>query len=538
VNLRVLAAGAAAVVPTTVLPPAMAAHALTTHAPVSQLSGPSWWSGFLAHSTDLGPASQVRLGVLVNLRASARGTAVAKRAVSQWAVLHALAARFYADGAVALLAGPAPQLGAAFGARVDDWRSPAGTFFAAAKAQPVVPTELRPYVSGIGRLSSYSDWQLDDVGGDGLSPAELLEVYDARSLSQELGGAGETVVAFEVDGYSKQDLDSFSSRYRLPKFFSGPGRLVVSGGSAGKVQGETDMDLETLREVAPRAKLVYFNLAGVKAESTAGALVSAFSEAAKDWPGAIWALSLGLCEKLFSFNDLVAINKVVASAEAAGTSVFAASGDTAGLDCTGWDSRSWGSVPNQNDVGVQVPAVLPTVTGVGGTTLTLSPTGTYLSEAAWYYPALGQGTGGGISSMIARPSWQVGPGLPQPTPSSGREVPDVAALADPVTGNAIIEGGSLAEGNGTSLATPVWAGFMALIDAYLRSVGDRPVGFANADLYYLASHSPPYRPFHLISSGGNALYYNGAGYNPTTGLGSPDVWQLARDFAWLARGQR
>ena len=524
-----------------VAPPVAAGQPSTTAQPstgsqlgngVRQLSGPKWWAEFLAHSRDLGPAGSQATGTVLDLTLGADGQDVA-----DWAQRHGLAFHIYANGRVGIVSGSGARLGAAFGVKVDEWLSPTGAHFVAAKGQPKVPASLRAQVSGVGRVSSYAAWGDDDFPAGGLSPAGLLTVYDAGPLARRFSGAGETVVAFEVDGYSKADLDGFAKKYHLPLFFRGPGRLVVHGGPAGPVQGESDMDLETLREIVPGARLVYFNLAGVKATSTAGALVEAFSQAARRWPGAIWTLSLGLCEKLFSFDDLVAVNKVVAAAEAAGTTVFAASGDTAGLDCTGWDSRSWGSAPSAGDVGVQVPAVLPGVTGVGGTALVLSASGSYSSEAAWYYPALGQGTGGGVSTLIGQPRWQSGPGLPAPSSGRGREVPDVAAIADPVTGNAIVQAGEPSEGNGTSLATPVWAGFMALIDAYLRAKGDRPVGFANADLYYLAGHSPPYPPFHVVRAGGNAVYLNGSAYSPTTGLGSPDVWGLARDFAWLARRQ-
>jgi kumamolisin len=495
---------------------------------ISQLTGSKWWSEFLAHSKELGPARAQRASVVVELRGPpARG------AVAKWAALHHLSAKFYAGGQVAVLRGSAGELGKCFSVQVDLFRASGGQHFVAAGGQPSIPTRLKAYVTGIGRVSSYEGWQDDYVPGGGLTPSGLLEAYDASALRAKTDGAGETVVAFEIDGYSQRDLDDFVSRYKLPAFFSGSNRLVVHGGEAGAPQGETDMDLETLREIAPAAKLVYFNLLGVHSGSTSATMVTAFSQAAKDWPGAIWSLSLGLCEKLFGSSDLDALDKVVATAEGKGTTVFAASGDSAGLECTGWDTGSWGSAPTSDDVGVQVPAVLPSVTGVGGTALSVTRSGAYSSEVPWYYPALGQGTGGGVSTVFAQPSWQVAPGLPQPSSSQGREVPDVAALAAPVTGNAIIEGGEPSEGNGTSLATPVWAGFTALDDAYLHSLGARPVGFANPALYYLADHKPPEPPFHVVSGGGNEVYLNGSGYSPTTGLGSPDVWDLARDLAWL-----
>ena len=509
--------------------PAAAQAATPAASPVGrQLSSQQWWSQFLGHSRQLGPAGSETTSVVVDLRGP-----FARDLVARWAAGHDLTASFYAGSKVAVLDGSASEVGRAFKVEVDQFRAPGGEHFLAAKRLPRTPAGLKAYISGVGRISSYEGWQDDYVPGGGLTPPGLLEAYDATPLRARTDGAGETIVAFEVDGYTKSDLQQFATRYHLPAFFGGSNSLIVHGGEAGAAEGETNMDLETLREIAPGARLVYFNLLGVHSKSTSGTLISAFSEASKEWPGAVWTVSLGLCEKLFSFSDLNAVNNVVVAAEGKGTSVFAASGDSAGLECTGWDSNSWGSAPSSDDIGVQVPAVLPSVTGVGGTTLSVTRDGAYSSEAAWYYPVLGQGTGGGVSTLVAQPSWQVGQGLPKPSSSEGREVPDVAALADPITGNAIFEGGRPSEGNGTSLATPVWAGFTALADAYLRSLGGHAVGFANPALYYIAGHSPPYPPFHVVSTGGNEVYLNGSGYSPTTGLGSPNVWDLARDFAWL-----
>jgi kumamolisin len=86
-------------------------------------------------------------------------------------------------------------------------------------------------------------------------------------------------------------------------------------------------------------------------------------------------------------------------------------------------------------------------------------------------------------------------------------------------------------GGGTSLATPIWVGFTALIDQYLGSHGGHPVGFFNPLLYPLANSAPPYPPFNDIIVGGNDFYPAGTGYDMTTGLGSPNVYNLARDLA-------
>lgn len=104
---------------------------------------------------------------------------------------------------------------------------------------------------------------------------------------------------------------------------------------------------------------------------------------------------------------------------------------------------------------VEAPAVCPAVTAVGGTTLNANGT-----ETAWN-TAPGEGSGGGCSSMIARPSFEV----QSVTGCSRRAVADVSAVADPNTGvfvfDSFNEPGGLQVG-GTSASSPIIAGVFAL----------------------------------------------------------------------------
>jgi kumamolisin len=93
-----------------------------------------------------------------------------------------------------------------------------------------------------------------------------------------------------------------------------------------------------------------------------------------------------------------------------------------------------------------------------------------------------------------------------------------------------VENGTAYLGGGTSQATPIWAGLMALIDAYLRGHRKPLVGFANPWLYRLA-RGAPVPPVHDITIGGNNYFAAGPGYDAVTGLGSPQAWNLARDLA-------
>lgn len=134
--------------------------------------------------------------------------------------------------------------------------------------------------------------------------------------------------------------------------------------------------------------------------------------------------------------------------------------------------------------------------------------------------------------------------------SSGlcREVPDVAADADPSTGYVIYWNGSnsdptMASGwqpvGGTSAAAPLWASLTALANGSAACHGS-PIGFANPTLYAVAGTSYG-ADFNDITSGNNddtgsngGLYPAGAGFDMATGLGTPSAATLASSLCGTA----
>ena len=137
------------------------------------------------------------------------------------------------------------------------------------------------------------------------------------------------------------------------------------------------------------------------------------------------------------------------------------------------------------------------------------------------------GSGGGFSQRVAETSYQVEAiqkyleKFPQFEPyhkAGGTGIPDVAANAADATGYAIFFEGNWAKIGGTSLATPLWA---ALIARMNQNLGYR-LGFINQHLYALMNSEA----FHQITEGNNNLYLASEGWNPCTGLGSPDGKKL------------
>jgi subtilase family serine protease len=160
------------------------------------------------------------------------------------------------------------------------------------------------------------------------------------------------------------------------------------------------------------------------------------------------------------------------------------------------------------------------VTAVGGTDLnTSSAGGAWSSETAW------SDSGGGISPHdYAIPSWQTAAAASCASCSKTyRNGPDVSAnanftfyvCADQTTCTAN-------EYGGTSFATPMWAGYLALVNQQAKLNGaTKGIGFINPSLYTIGLGSSYHSDFHDITSGSNG-YSATAGYDLATGWGSPN----------------
>lgn len=294
------------------------------------------------------------------------------------------------------------------------------------------------------------------------------------------------------------------------------------------------MDLQAVHAVAPDATKVLVNaLPTVSGDGAYEKIGAMMADADRRYPGAVWSFSIGWgCDKLITAADLAPAREALADAHRNGTTAFNASGDLAGLECKG--GQDWSAPPGPDDIGLDSVASLPEMTDVGGTTLSTDAEGNWLSEQSWFDPPLSQGTGGGVSALFGRPSWQSALDIVAPPM---RLTPDIAALADPFTGMRIVYQGKPGVGGGTSLSAPVWAGFAAIMNQYLIGNGGRPIGNLNPLLYEIAEGArlPAFRD---ITLGGNAVDNAGPGYDLTTGLGSPNVENLVRNLLTLQRSGR
>lgn len=177
------------------------------------------------------------------------------------------------------------------------------------------------------------------------------------------------------------------------------------------------------------------------------------------------------------------------------------------------DSGKWGS---SSEI---FPADDVYVTSVGGTDLeTSSAAGPWASETAWV------DGGGGISpNKFAIPSWQTSAASGCSSCSKTyRNGPDVSANANFTFYVCADQTACTAnEYGGTSFATPMWAGYLALVNQQSLANGNSVLGFINPSLYSIGLSSNYDSDFHDITSGSNG-YSATTGYDLATGWGSPN----------------
>jgi xanthomonalisin len=163
------------------------------------------------------------------------------------------------------------------------------------------------------------------------------------------------------------------------------------------------------------------------------------------------------------------------------------------------------------------------IVAVGGTDVATRHAGSFwASETGW------SGSAGGPSTdpTILIPTYQ----SPFIRPLNGgsktvRNVPDVAANAD--TDMEICANGGCFGGNGgTSFASPIWAGVIALVNQQAASLGKQPVGFINPAIYTIGAAANYRTIFHDIVAGNNTIYNCVDRYDLVTGLGTPQVGAL------------
>lgn len=379
--------------------------------------------------------------------------------------------------------------------------------YTSAVTAPTLPADLAPAVLGIHGLQPHvkphrlgSPRPALSSGGTEYLPSQVAQAYGAGNLSYN--GTGQTIAIFGGAYPSRSDLTQFGQRAGTPGDLASRVQFVPVGigPEASPDSGlldEVTLDAEWTAGMATGATVrVYgFN------ENNPAAFDEAYLQVYADLPSQPGmhqlSISFGYGEKEVARDYVLITAQYTAMLASAGVSIFASSGDT-------------GQVID-NITQVSVPASDPSVTGVGGTSL--ASIGTGFTETAW------SGSGGGPSAVFAQPAWQTGTGVP--TQLGMREVPDVAAAADPNNGALIIRNGADVQYGGTSWSAPVWAAFCAIINQARAANAAAPLGLLNPKLYPLMGTAA----IRDITMGpGNALM--APGFDRFTGIGVPNVAML------------
>src|SRR5579862_1354589 len=337
-----------------------------------------------------------------------------------------------------------------------------------------------------------------------------LQVAAAYNFPAGLDGSGESIAILELGGgYRAQDLSAFFGNLGLA--VPGVTAIPVDGGSnaptgsADGPDGEVELDIEVVGSIAPGAKIgVYF------APNTDQGFIDALTTAIHDatLKPSIVSISWGGPENSWTAQSRNALNSACQDAATMGVTVFVASGDSGATD-----GSSDGSLE------VDFPSSSTYVTACGGTRLALNGTA-IASEVAWNELAQNEGaTGGGVSENFALPAFQSSANVPAaPNGFKGRGVPDVSANADPASGYQVLVDGESTVIGGTSAVAPLWAGLLARIN---QGIG-KTAGYLNPLIYAMKAATGAPSAFHDITSGSNGGYNASAGWDPCTGLGSPN----------------
>jgi len=398
--------------------------------------------------------------------------------------------------------GTAAQLEKAFGTKLSTWKDArSGRAFYANETAPTLPTGIAGLVSDVTGLNNRA--QLHHEGsakvnphngpGGGYTPAQIKGGYN---VSGTYTGSGQKIALLEFDGFAQSNITKYDTNYSLGSPTPTVSKVDGGSGALGDGQVEVELDIEVLHAIAPKANVTVFE----GPNSDAGEVDT--YQAIVDSGIPTTSISWGASESQRTTSNINAVDAVFKAGAAEGLGFYAASGDD------GSDDAGDGTTT------VDYPAADPYVTGVGGTTLTVTSANAWSKETAW------SGGGGGKSSVFKIPSWQT---AVQKTAGGGyRQVPDVSALANPSPGVSIYSQGSWGTVGGTSAAAPEWAAFGALYNQQAAAAGKANLGFANPALYTASGTG-----FHDITSGSNGAYSAASGWDFTTGWGSYNAATLA-----------
>jgi subtilase family serine protease len=435
-------------------------------------------------------------------------------------------------------------------------------------------------------LRSLPELTLSD-GSHAIAPADFATIYN---LNSGFNGTGQTIAIIGRSGVCAADITNFATLSGVT--INGPTVIVpplgvtpptpLCTGNASGDQGEATLDVTRSGSIAQGAHIDL--VISADTQTVDGILTSAsYAVDTNPVPAHVMSISFGLCEAAAP-SEATTYDNLFQQAVAEGISVMVSSGDSGVAGCD----------PAFNPPPAGASLAAPNLicssgfgTCVGGTefndtanpgqywntgnTTTLGSALSYIPEGAWNEPfdrsnALQvAGTGGGVSLVIAQPTWQKGPGVP--SPGTGRYTPDLSFSASGHDayfaclaaggGSCVVSGGSFGfvEFSGTSASAPDMAGVAAILN---QSRGGTAQGHLNPTLYKLGEEQVTLNVFNDVTvatsgvtncdvntastcnntvasstglSGGTVGFLVNPGYDEATGLGSINIGNLLSAWA-------
>lgn len=387
----------------------------------------------------------------------------------------------------------------------------------------------------------------------GYLPGQFRSAYGlASQVTAGMSGQGESVAI--VDAYASPTLLSDVQKYyrtadpshplkssQFTPVYPSSYNLATLCGASGWYTEQT-LDVTAVHAMAPGAHIVY-----VAAPNCTAGLMTADAEVVDNHLANVVTNSWGYTggDLLVPAATRAPFDAIFLMADGTGISVLFSSGD---------DGDNF---PVLGVTSPDYPASSPYLTGVGGTSLKVGKAGRRIGELGWstyhsylctgvllgalgctktkedtWLPLLFDGGGGGGTSYdYTQPWYQTGivpasmalENAPVVGPTPMRVVPDFSMDADPSTGLRMGQTQRFANGTywaitrygGTSLASPLFAGVVALAD----QAAGTSLGFLNPALYKLDTTTPS-AIYDVVSGGeqGQERVDYANEQNPTTGL--------------------
>lgn len=408
-----------------------------------------------------------------------------------------------------------------FGVGIGFYSKSANSTFYAADSDPTLPINLATLVGAITGLDNYTSIKHSESPCSGPYCPQGTQVgYALTNLySNGFDGTGQKIAIVDAPGDPdiQSAINTFNVQYGLPSIsldIRYPDGMPSSYDPSWA--SETAMDVEAVHSVAPGAGIVLLydssdimNAVDYVATNSLAKVVS------NSWD---YSCARACSDTQLPAGLVSSVDSRLGVDAAQGLTILFASGDE-------------GARPDGTNLGTEFPASDPNVLAIGATNLVL--TGSCTNTCTGYGSETGASiSGGGYSGFFTEPSWQI----TNIGTKSGRGVPDVSMLGYSPgfwvysTASDKCGRGGNSQGwfgcAGTSLSTPLWAGFLAVV---LQIRGGSSFGNIGPRIYQLAHSSMYSNDFHDATSGSNE-YSATVGWDPVTGWGTPIANNLAFDL--------